>query len=226
MLSTRILTAIALLAAFGSALILLERPQFALLVAGLVALGAFEWGRLAHFSPVAAVGYAGSMTLAFGALQWLLESIEIRDTALAVIFGSAGLLWLAVLPAWLRAGVGQRPRGLLPTAGFAVLLPAALAMVALPRTLLLLALGLVWVSDSAAYFTGRALGRHKLAPAISPGKTWEGVIGAALAVAAYAIICALLVPQLAERVRGAVWLAYLSGAEVLLLASVLGDLFE
>jgi phosphatidate cytidylyltransferase len=226
LLSTRILTSVILLAAFGSALILFERAQFALLVAGLIALGAFEWGRLAHFARRPAIAYATLMVLAFGAMQWLLGLIEDRHTALMAIFGGAGLLWLGVLPAWLRAGVSQEHRRLLPIAGFAILLPAGLAMIEMPRSILLLALGLVWVSDSTAYFAGRALGRHKLAPTISPGKTWEGVAGAALATAAYAIICAVLVPQLAERVRGTVWLVYLAGAEVLLLAGILGDLFE
>jgi phosphatidate cytidylyltransferase len=226
LLSTRILTAVVLLAAFGSALVLLERPQFALLVASVIGLGGFEWGKLANFARGPAIAYAISLVLAFGATQWLLEPIQTRDTALVAIYGGAGLLWLAVLPAWLRAGVARRQRVLLLIVGFAVLLPAGLAMIAMPRILLLLALGLVWISDSAAYFAGRALGRHKLAPSISPGKTWEGVAGAALATAAYAIICAVLVPQLAERVRGAVWLVYLAGAEVLLLASILGDLFE
>ena len=223
---TRILTSVVLLAAFGSALVLLGRMQFALLVAVLVVLGAYEWGRLSHFPLRAAVAYAGSITLAFGALLWLLDPIEIRQSVLEAIFGGALLLWLVAIPAWLRAGVGSRPRWLVPVSGFAVLLPAALAMVVMQRTQLLLALGLVWVADSAAYFAGRAFGRHKLAPEISPGKTWEGLAGAALATAGYAIICAALVPQLAERVRGAVWLMFVAGAELLLLASVLGDLFE
>jgi phosphatidate cytidylyltransferase len=46
----------------------------------------------------------------------------------------------------------------------------------------------VWIADTAAYFAGRALGKHKLAPAISPGKTWEGVAGAFAAVTVYAVI--------------------------------------
>ena len=223
---TRILTSVALLAAFGSVLMLFGRIQFALVVALLVVLGAYEWGKLSHLPLRAAAVYAGLITLAFGAILWLLEPIELRHTAQEAIFGGALLLWLVALPVWLRAGVGKRPPWLLPIAGVAVLLPAALAMVAMQRTQLLLALGLVWVADTAAYFTGRALGRHKLAPEISPGKTWEGVAGAALATAGYAIICVALVPQLGEHVRGAVWLAYLAGAELLLLASVLGDLFE
>lgn len=207
-------------------MLFLERGPFAFLIASVVAVGAFEWGRLARLTRGAAAVYASSVALAFGAAWGLLAPIESRQIVLAYIYGGAGFLWLAVLPAWLRAGMNQRRRWLIAMAGFAVLLPAAIAMTAMPRKLLLLALGLVWVSDTAAYFTGRMLGRHKLAPLISPGKTWEGVAGAMLAVAAYAIICAVLVPELAGRVRGPMWLVYVAGAELLLLASVLGDLFE
>ena len=226
MLSTRIVTAIVLLAAFGAALVLLGGTQFAILVALLVAAGAYEWGKLSHFGPRATLAYAGAMTLVFAALFWLLEPTEMRQSVLQAVFGGSLILWVVVLPIWLRAGVGRRLQWLLPLAGFAVLLPAALAMVVMQRSQLLLALGVVWVSDTAAFFTGRALGRHKLAPNISPGKTWEGLLGAFIATAGYAIICALFVPQIAVRVHGAVWLVYLAAAELLLAASVIGDLFE
>ena len=53
--------------------------------------------------------------------------------------------------------------------------------------LVLAAMAIVWVADTAAYFSGRAFGRHKLAPQVSPGKTWEGVYGAWIAVALYAL---------------------------------------
>jgi phosphatidate cytidylyltransferase len=226
LLSTRILTSIVLLAAFGSALILLGRTEFAVLVAFFVAVGAHEWGKLSHFRPRATLAYAGSMTVLFAGLLWMSDPIQMRQTVLQAVFAGSLIMWLVLLPVWLRAGVGRRPQWLLPVAGFAVLLPAALAMVVMQRSQLLLALGVVWVSDTAAFFAGRAFGRHKLAPGISPGKTWEGVAGAFLATAGYAIICALAVPQIAARVQGVIWLAYLAGAELLLLASILGDLFE
>ena len=74
-------------------------------------------------------------------------------------------------------------------AGLVVLLPTWLALARLQQDpkLLLLLLGVVWIADTAAYFSGRALGRHKLAPTISPGKTWEGVGGAFAAVTVYAL---------------------------------------
>ncbi|KPK06008.1 MAG: phosphatidate cytidylyltransferase, partial [Betaproteobacteria bacterium SG8_39] len=88
-------------------------------------------------------------------------------------------------------------------------------------------LALVWIADSAAYFAGRRLGRHKLAPAISPGKTWEGVVGGLAGVQVYAIICASTIPALASRLEGgAAWLLYLSGGGLLCAVSIVGDLFE
>jgi phosphatidate cytidylyltransferase len=91
---------------------------------------------------------------------------------------------------------------------------------------LLMVLGLVWVADTAAYLAGRAFGKRKLAPAISPGKTWEGAAGALVASAIYAIIWAQFDPRLATLVQGAAWLPYLSGAVLLCAVSIVGDLFE
>lgn len=102
-----------------------------------------------------------------------------------------------------------------------VLLPAWLAIVqfrALGVLTLLAVLSIAWVADIAAYFSGRAFGKHKLAPSVSPGKTWEGVAGAVVGV----LILGFAVGPLAG-VNTVFWAAIL----VLLTAvSVLGDLFE
>jgi phosphatidate cytidylyltransferase len=107
-----------------------------------------------------------------------------------------------------------------------VLVPAGLAMVALPTWLLLSILGLVWVSDTAAYVVGRAFGRHKLAPTVSPGKTIEGAAGAIVASLAYAAILAASMPALGAHVRGLAWVPYAGAAVALCVAGILGDLFE
>jgi len=77
-----------------------------------------------------------------------------------------------------------------------------------------------------AYFAGNAFGRRRLAPSISPGKTWEGVAGAVGACLIYAIICALPGAPLGPYVQGATWAVYLAGAALLCGLSIVGDLFE
>ena len=82
-------------------------------------------------------------------------------------------------------------------------------------------MGVVWVADTAAYFAGRRFGRRKLAPEVSPGKTWEGVWGALAAVVIYWLALSALLPDHEMHlVVGLVWVLWM------LLLSVVGDLFE
>ncbi len=219
---TRLLTAALLLAGFVAALLFLERAQFAWVVGVIIALAAYEWARLCRLDTRYAIVYVGAILAAFAGL---LAPLQTASGAI-VIFGSAVVFWCAAVPIWLYKGMGQSSAWLLPLAGLVVLIPAALAMVALAPVQLLLVLALVWIADTAAYGAGRAFGRRKLAPSISPGKTWEGVAGAVTATLAYAIVCAALIPSLGSAVQGGVWLAYLGGAAFLCALSVLGDLFE
>jgi phosphatidate cytidylyltransferase len=92
-------------------------------------------------------------------------------------------------------------------------------MTALKPLEVLLILVLVWIADSAAYFVGRAWGKRRLAPAISPGKSWEGAAGGLIGAALYAIIIAFFTE------RGA-WLAFVATAVLLGMVSIVGDLFE
>ncbi len=215
----RIVTALVLLAAFLAALLLLDKAWFSVLVGVLVALGANEWARL--------TGWRGRMTLAYAAACVLVWYAFLQVPALtgSLLLGAL-LFWIGAVPYWLARGWRASPPALSALAGLAVLVPAGVAMVVLPRGELLMLLGLVWIADSAAYFSGRAFGRRKLAPAISPGKTWEGVAGAAVSCLAYAIICAMVIPSLRAQIQGALWVPYLLGAGFLCALSVIGDLFE
>lgn len=218
----RLLTAALLLAGFVAALLFLERAQFAWVVALVVALAAYEWARLCRLDTRLAIVYVGGTVAAF---VGLLAPAQTAPGAIA-LFGGAVLFWCVAVPVWLYKGMGQSSARLLPLAGLAVLIPAALAMAVLAPVQLLLVLGLVWIADTAAYGAGRAFGRRKLAPSISPGKTWEGVAGAVAATLAYAIACAVLIPSLRSAVQGGMWIAYLGGAAFLCALSVVGDLFE
>jgi phosphatidate cytidylyltransferase len=85
--------------------------------------------------------------------------------------------------------------------------------------LLLGVMALVWIADSAAYYAGRRFGRRKLAPGISPGKSWEGVAGAGIALALYASAISAAIVGLRIPVA-------LALSAALLYFSILGDLFE
>ena len=218
MFVTRALTAAALLAAFLAILLWLDHAFFPALVTAVVALGAHEWGCLIGLARARRLVYAAFCTLLFGILMF--------GNVLRPVLLAAALFWFAAVPWWLSRGVKSGDRVWLGLAGLAVLLPAGLAMAVLPPRWLLIVMGLVWIADTAAYLVGGAIGKHKLSPSISPGKSWEGVAGAGLAALIYAIICAAFEPMLEALVQGAAWVPYLAAALLLCAAGTVGDLFE
>jgi phosphatidate cytidylyltransferase len=209
--ATRVATAVALIAALLAALLLLPRPWLAALLAVVCALAGFEWARLCRLSGGIAWAYAGAM--AFGLV--VLYNTEPWQPAFAI----SAAFWIVAAPLWMWRGVAAQHSRILAAVGFVVLLPTGLAMATLPPLQVLLVLVLVWIADTAAFFAGRAWGRHKLAPSISPGKTREGALGGLIGALAYAIICGALVGGLS-------WLPYLGAAALIAVLSIVGDLFE
>ena len=175
--------------------------------------GGFEWARLCRFTSSAAWLYAALVAAGFAV------AFALGETPTKVILGAAVLFWLLAAPFWLAQGVQPHHRVALALSGFFVLVPAGLALAAMPALQVLLVLILVWVADTAAYFVGRRWGRRKLAPSISPGKTWEGAAGGVFGALAYAIICGGFVGRIA-------WVPLVAGAAALAVLSVVGDLFE
>nr|ART35627.1 A95 [uncultured bacterium] len=222
-LALRVATAAALLAGLLAALLLLDRPQLAVLLGVVVALAGREWGILVGFSSAHAMLYGVAVSALYGAAVYGLSAASAGGEA---ILAASALFWVVVVPPWMRAGIARSGRLPLAAAGIVALVPTALAALALPANRLLMVLALVWIADTAAYFAGRAFGKHKLAPTISPGKTWEGVAGAAAATLIYAIICAMPGAPFGERIRDMVWIPYLGGAVLLCAISIVGDLFE
>ncbi|MEN9888635.1 MAG: Phosphatidate cytidylyltransferase [Pseudomonadota bacterium] len=188
MLKQRVITALVLLAIFLPALFSPDTRYFVALTLLLICAGAWEWGRLNGWTDRGALwgavlcGAAGVLALQTG---WAQQTLP---TLWALVGGA----WV-LLGVWMiRAGVAgwpQAPRTLRWLGGLLLLVVAWLAMVQARQrgvNFLLSVLTLVWVADIAAYFAGRALGgrffAQKLAPAISPGKTWEGAVGGLLGV--------------------------------------------
>jgi phosphatidate cytidylyltransferase len=222
LLPARILTAAVLLAVFLAALFWLERWQFAVLAGLVVAIAASEWAALCGLARLPAAAFAAGVVACYG----LLAAALLGAPTSGWTFMLATVFWLAIAPFWLYRGLTAAHRPWLVPAGLVAIVPAGVAMVALQPRVLLVVLALTWVADTAAYFTGRAWGRRKLAPSISPGKTVEGALGALVAAVIYAIICAHLLPELQPLASGAAWIALIVATLLLTVLSILGDLFE
>jgi phosphatidate cytidylyltransferase len=231
-LKTRILTAIVLIAVTLAALFWLPPLGWGAVTLAVVAAAALEWADLCGYARPARVAFV-AIAVGIGAeLLFMFASGREWPAALTLVAcGAATLFWLAVAPAWLASGWRVESKPALAVTGWLVLLAWWVALVQLQArspALLLAAMAVVWIADTAAYFAGRAFGRRKLAPSVSPSKTWEGVWGALIATAAYALAIAWLAPGLVRSSGHAVLATVLLVAAVLALTalSVVGDLFE
>ena len=223
----RVVTAL-LLAPLAIAIILLvPTPAFAVVIAGLCLLALWEWTRLSGLRDrrVRAVLLALA-TVGFYAL-WVN-----RDAMAAVIVVAAGCAWWVVALAWLKhfsfAAAPTRENALLKlVAGALCVFPAWIALMRVHAApahgnwWALYALLLGWSADTFAYLAGIRWGRRKLAPAISPGKTWAGVYGGLAATAVVAAIGGCLLG-----VRNLELIALVVLAMLCVCFSVVGDLFE
>lgn len=194
MLQQRVITALVLLAILLPALFYANTVPFTLVVLVLMAAGAWEWGRLSGFGQAGSVA-VGVACVALCAGSWALGWVDRPLTALWVVGGG---LWVLAAAWLLKAGVPGWPRipaGVRLVAGVLALWLAWLAVVQARNVginFLLSVLLLVWVADIFAYFAGRTFGlkftKSKLAPAISPGKSWEGVWGGMAGVVVLALV--------------------------------------
>lgn len=223
MLKQRIITALILLPIALCGFFLLEGSGFALFIGLVVTLGAWEWARLAGFeAQLARVAFAVFVAL-------LLFGLYVFPDLAPWVLGAAILWWGAAT--WLVLTFPESAERWSATLtklviGLLILLPAWQGLVlikamALGNWLIMAVMVLVWGADIGAYFSGRKFGKRKLAPKVSPGKSWEGVYGG--------LILSLLITAAVGLVRG--WsvgeiIAALFGAAMIVLVSVVGDLTE
>ncbi len=239
MLKQRIITALVLLALLLPALFASQPEPFALLTLVLIAAGAWEWARMNGLGRMASVA-SGILTLGVCAVMWWGGWLQ---QGWAVLWLLVGTVWV-LLSAWMLlrgvAGWSQWPVALRWTMGSMALCLAWLAMAQarwLGPNFLLSVLVLVWAADVFAYFAGRALGGRfitaKLAPAISPGKTWEGVMGGMLGVLIVSMCWVqadlyfqFTVPSFHSRLWHQGWWFWLAALVFMTAMSVVGDLVE
>ena len=223
MLKQRIITALILLPIALCGFFLLDGANFALFIGLVVTLGAWEWARLAGLiAQVLRVAYA---VVVAGLLMLLHLMPELAPWVLGV-----SVLWWA-LATWLVLTYPRTSELWASVAcrlliGLLVLLPAWQGLVLikhwpLGNWLIMAVMVLVWGADIGAYFSGRAFGKRKLAPQVSPGKSWEGVYGGlALSLVITAVVGVTREWSAGELILG------LFGAAVVVLVSVVGDLTE
>ena len=234
MLKQRVITAMILLAILLPALFYKTPVPFCALALLMIAAGAWEWGRLNAIGFIGSLGLAALCVLACG-LSWYAGFLE---RPLPMLWAVAGTAWVLTGSWLLRSGVAgwsRIPKGLRLAGGLVALWAAWLA-ISQARVMgiefLLSVLLLVWVADIFAYFAGRTFGgkfsKGKLAPSISPGKSWEGVWGGMAGVGVLSLVWFFwggdtLYSQLAQRHGMALMLL----AVIFMAAmSVAGDLVE
>lgn len=239
MLKQRILTALVLLAILLPATFAASPLPLAGVTLVLLACAAWEWARLNAFSGTVA-RLAGVACALLCAASW---ALALPAAPLQMLWLGVGCFWV-LASAWaLRAGAmgwQSLPRALRLLGGVLLLWAAWLAAMQarhLGINFLLSAMVLVWAADIGAYFFGRALGgkwfANKLAPSVSPGKTWEGVVGGMLAVLLVALVWIYAdrqgqpdAPSLYTRLWSMGPLLMLLGLVFLTAMSVVGDLVE
>ena len=226
MFLTRFLTVLVALPAFAAALLLLPPLGWALVLLPGFVIAGWEWAGLAGYRPVPRAAYAG--LIGVSGLAFIFVPGPITGTHAPAdlwIYGLSCAFWVGVAPCWLGTRWTTRNPLLLGAAGWIALVPLWLALVRLQASpfALLLFLSIVWIADTAAYLAGKRWGRHKLAPRVSPGKSWEGVAGAAAALAVYYLVLWTIVPAGERHFHD--WPGIALFATVLAL-SIQGDLFE
>ena len=236
MLKQRIITALVLLAVLLPAMFAASPWPFALLTLAMIGAAGWEWSRLNGAPGTPALLYGIGLATACGATLY----------ALGLAAPPAWCWWLATV-VWVLGGAyalrggpaawPHAPRLARLLLGGIALWVAWLALAqakAIGINFLLSVFCLVWMADIAAYFGGRTFGRRKLAPAISPGKSWEGVWSGMAGVVLLALVWsqwidtrfAVDAPSLYTRLLGQGWWVGLPALLFLSAMSVVGDLFE
>ena len=232
MLLQRVLTAIVLIPLVVWGVLAADHWLFAAIVAAVMLLCAWEWARLAGVQTLPLQLLYVFLCGVLVAVLWFIATDEVSRFLILIAAG----LWLGMalaLFSWRHKALGKAAfQPFILALGLLLLTAAWQALVSLHQLpdlgpqLTLGLLILIWIADSAAYFTGKALGRRKLAPVLSPGKTLEGMAGALVAAALWGICMFVMLFQASANST-----AYMISIALLLslltaVVSVAGDLFE
>ena len=223
MLKTRIITALILIAGFIPALFLLSNTYWALAMLVLSLMALYEWASMIKLSSIQRNIYLVMAAIAGLIVVPLIEKVgfHVFFFKSLLVFFAIALFWVLIVPFWLKTRCVISNKWVMAALGLVLIVPLWLALICAKSAdpwLLLALLATIWIADSAAYFTGKNFGKHKLAPNISPGKTWEGVLGALLGATLFAAILLFGFDFYNAALFPLLWSVTILG--------VIGDLFE
>ena len=222
MLKTRIITAIVLAIGFSVALFKASSLVWTVITFTATLIALWEWSNLIKLTKLQMLLNLAT-ALSIGLMMLFSSHLSIGHYKDELEFGLlfiSTVFWVVLIPFWLMSRKTINNKLVMAMLGLLLLLATWVALNGLQLIspwLLLAVLSTVWLADSAAYFAGKRFGHHKLAPEISPGKTWEGVAGAMLASTSYGLL-------LCYYLHISRWL--IVGLWIIVVLSIMGDLFE
>ncbi len=229
-LKQRILTGLVLAPIMIGGIFYLPMMQFMLFIGVITALGAWEWANLSGIqNKLGRVAYTGAISIILYGL-WYFDLDQNSDLLyIAFAWWLSAFVLVRTHPKFKAIWSGTVPRLLM---GLIILLPMWMGFVQIKSYpdsgyLIIFVMFIVWGADVGAYFAGRTFGKHKLAPNVSPGKTWEGVYGGLATTMLIALVAGLaLQDYIHMELTMKQWSLLFLATFVVTAVSVVGDLVE
>ena len=230
MLKQRILTALVLAPIMIGGIFYLPLAQFKLFIGVIVALGAWEWANLSGLKlQVGRVAYAGLVGGLICAVEFSSLVQEVDILYLALGWWVTAFVFVSLHPKLKNIWSSPVARLIM---GLFILLPMWVGFVQIKSYpfndyLIMYVMFVVWGADVGAYFAGRTFGKRKLAPSVSPGKTWEGVYGGLATTMLFAVIAGLILQSKTMMdLSVKQWVLLFAITLAVTVVSVVGDLVE
>lgn len=216
MLISRIFSALVMLSIFLSSMFLFSGRYFSFVIYISSLLALYEWSKLLYFK-----SHEKKIFLTISLLLIYLIDKHLNQDAAKFILLIASIFWVCVAPVFLIVKVNFKNFLFSSLIGWILVIPLIISLnylIKLSPWAVLLVLTTIWLADSGAYFFGKQFGKRKLAPSISPGKTWEGFVGALFIVSLFSIVMTYF--GITNSYRSILFFI------LILILSVEGDLFE
>ena len=216
MLISRILSALVMLIVFLSSMFLFSGRYFSFVIYIPSLLALYEWSKLMYFKSVEKKIF---LAISLALIYFIDKYLNYEDSRFILLIAS--VFWVCIAPLFLIFKINLKNFFFSSLIGWVLVMPIIISLnylIELSPWVVLLVLTTIWLADSSAYFFGKQFGKRKLAPSISPGKTWEGFVGALFVVSLFSIVMTYY-----GFVNSYISILFFN---LILILSVEGDLFE